>query len=50
VPGDATRQPAVFNDLFGEQVVARFDRPESRSNDGAVLIKACDERLGAGNR
>jgi hypothetical protein len=43
---DTTRQSVVFNDLFGKQVVARFDQPDSSSDGGAVLLKACDERLG----
>jgi hypothetical protein len=43
---DTTRQTVVFNDLFGKQVVARFDQPDSSSDGGALLLKACDERLG----
>lgn len=43
---DTTRQSVVFNDLFGKQVVARFDQPDSSSDGGALLLKACDERLG----
>ena len=43
---DTTRQSVVFNDLFGKQVVARFDQPDSSSDGGAALLKACDERLG----
>ena len=45
MPDDTTRQAVVFNDLFGKQVVARFDQPDSSSDGGAVLLKACDERL-----
>ena len=41
-----TRQSVVFKDLFGKSVVARFDQPDASSDGGAVLLKACDERLG----
>ena len=43
---DTTRQSVVFKDLFGKSVVARFDQPDSSSDGGALLLKACDERLG----
>lgn len=43
---DITRQSVVFKDLFGKPVVARFDQPDSSSDGGAVLLKACDEHLG----
>ncbi len=43
---NTTRQAVVFKDLFGKPVVARFDQPDSSSDGGAVLLKACDERLG----
>jgi hypothetical protein len=46
VPHDTTRHAVVFKDLFGKPVVARFDQPDSSSDGGAVLLKACDERLG----
>jgi hypothetical protein len=46
VQDDTTPQSVVFNDLFGKQVVARFDQPDSSSDGGALLLKACDERLG----
>jgi len=42
---DTTTQPVVFKDLFGKPVVARFDQPDSSSDGGAVLLKACDDRL-----
>ena len=45
-PNDTTRQSVVFKDLFGKPVVARFDQPDSSSDGGAILLKACDERLG----
>lgn len=43
---DTTQQSVLFKDLFGKAVVARFDQPDSRSDGGALLLKACDERLG----
>ena len=43
---DTTQQSFVFKDLFGKPVVARFDQPDSSSDGGAVLLKACDQRLG----
>lgn len=43
---DTTRQSVLFKDLFGKPVVARFDQPDSSSDGGAILLKACDERLG----
>lgn len=43
---NTTRQAVLFKDLFGQPVVARFDQPESSSEGGALLLKACDERLG----
>ncbi len=43
---DTTRQSVVFKDLFGKPVVAQFDQPDASSDGGAVLLKACDERLG----
>jgi hypothetical protein len=43
---DTTTQSVVFKDLFGKPVIARFDQPDSSSDGGAVLLKACDERLG----
>lgn len=43
---DTTTQPVVFKDLFGKPVVACFDQPDSSSDGGAVLLKACDDQLG----
>lgn len=43
---DTTQQSVLFKDLFGKPVVARVDQPDSRSDGGALLLKACDERLG----
>lgn len=43
---DITRRSVVFNDLLGKQIVAKFDQPDSSSDGGAMLLKACDKRLG----
>lgn len=43
---DTTTQSVVFKDLFGKPIVACFDQPDSSSDGGALLLKACDERLG----
>lgn len=43
---DTTRQSDVFNDIYGKQVIVRFDHPDSSADGGAVMIKACDERTG----
>lgn len=43
---DSTRQSVLFKDLFAKPVVACFDQPDSSSDGGALLLKACDERLG----
>lgn len=40
-----TRQRVMFSELFEKPVVAQFDQPHSSSDGGAVLLKACDERL-----
>lgn len=42
---DITRQSVLFCELFDRPVVARFDQPQSSSDGGAVLLKACDDRL-----
>ena len=43
---DSTAQSVLFPVLFGKRVVAQFDQPHGSSDGGAVLLKACDERLG----
>ncbi len=43
---DTTTPSVIFKDLFGTPVVARFDQPDSSSDGGALLLKACDQRLG----
>jgi len=35
----------MFPELFYKPVVAQFDQPHGSSDGGAVLLKACDERL-----
>jgi hypothetical protein len=35
----------MFSELFDKPVVAQFDQPHGSSDGGAVLLKACDERL-----
>lgn len=40
-----TRQRVMFAELFEKPVVAQFDQPHGSSDGGAVLLKACDERL-----
>jgi hypothetical protein len=43
---DSTKQSVLFNDLLDKPVHARFDQPDSSSDGGAILLKACDKRLG----
>jgi hypothetical protein len=40
----------LFPGLFGKRVVAQFDQPHGSSDGGAVLLKACDDRLGLSER
>lgn len=47
---DTTEQSVVFNDLFGKQVLVRFDQPQMSVDGGALLLKSCDEHLGLTNR
>ncbi len=42
---DITAQSVLFPDLFRRPVVAKFDQPHSSCDGGAILLKACDERL-----
>ncbi|MFZ5698511.1 MAG: IS1380 family transposase [Pseudomonadota bacterium] len=42
---DDTEQSVVFNDLFGKQVLVRFDQPHMSADGGALLLKSCDEHL-----
>ena len=41
-----TKQSVLFKGLTKKVVVARFDQEQASSDGGAVLLKACDERLG----
>lgn len=43
---DTTRQSVLFSDLSDRVVVAKFDQPHASSDAGAVLLQACDQRLG----
>ena len=43
---DSTRQCVLFKGLTKKAVVARFDQEQASSDGGALLLKACDERLG----
>src|ERR1019366_4614600 len=42
---DSTRQRVLFPKLYGKPLVAQFDQQHGSSDGGAVLLKACDERL-----
>ena len=41
-----TKQSVLFKGLTKKALVARFDQEQASSDGGAVLLKACDERLG----
>jgi hypothetical protein len=41
-----TKQTVLFKELSKKSVVVRFDQEQASSDGGAVLLKACDERLG----
>ena len=43
---DNTRQGVLFSDLCGRPVVAKFDQQHASSDGGALLLQACDRRLG----
>ncbi len=43
---DSTRQCVLFKGLTKKALVARFDQEQASSDGGAILLKACDERLG----
>jgi len=43
---DSTRQSVLFSDFLGKPVVARFDQEHASSDGGAMLLQACDRRLG----
>jgi hypothetical protein len=50
VTNDITAQSVLFPDLFRRPVVAKFDQRHGSSDGGAILLKACDERLGLTER
>jgi hypothetical protein len=43
---DSTRQSVLFSDLAGKTVIAKFDQDHASSDGGAILLQACDRRLG----
>lgn len=43
---DNTRQSVLFSDLCGRPVVAKFDQQHASCDGGALLLQACDRRLG----
>jgi len=43
---DITKQGVLFKGLTKKALVARFDQELASSDGGAILLKACDERLG----
>jgi len=43
---NSTRQTVLFSDLCRRPVVATFDQEHGSSDGGAILLKACDQRLG----
>jgi hypothetical protein len=45
-----TGQSVLFPDLVRRAVVVKFDQRHGSSNGGAILLKACDERLGLSQR
>ena len=47
---DTTAQCVLFPDLFRRPVVVKFDQPHASSDGGAILLKACDQRIGLTQR
>lgn len=43
---DSTTQGVLFQDTCFKPLLAQFDQPDSSSDGGAVLLKACDKQLG----
>ena len=41
-----TKQGVLFESLFAKPLLASFDQAHSSSEGGAILLKACDRRLG----
>ena len=50
VTENITRQSVLFPDLFRRSVAVKFDQRHGSSDGGAILLKACDERLGLTER
>ncbi|MGH7926481.1 MAG: IS1380 family transposase [Candidatus Binatia bacterium] len=47
---DITKQGVLFKGLSKKALIARFDQEQASSDGGAILLKACDERLGLSAR
>ena len=43
---DSTRQSVLFSDFGCKPLVAKFDQDHASSDGGAILLAACDRRLG----
>jgi hypothetical protein len=43
---DSTRQSVLFSDFFDKPVIAKFDQEHASSDGGAILLQACDRRIG----
>lgn len=43
---DSTRQSVLFSDLLDKPLIAKFDQEHASSDGGAILLQACDRRLG----
>jgi len=43
---DSTGQSVLFSDLLDKPVIAKFDQEHASSDGGAILLQACDRRLG----
>lgn len=43
---DTTKQSVLFTDLCDKPVSVQFDQPDASNDGGALLLKACDEKLG----
>ena len=42
---DTTKQSVLFENLFKKAVTVKFDQDHASSDGGAVLLKACDQKL-----
>lgn len=47
---NSTRQGVLFNGLSKKSTVVHFDQEHASADGGALLLKACDERLGLSAR